>query len=133
MISVRERKIVSGFDAWSQKAGVIQVQPPSEILSRMLAVRIHLDHCGAENAPLRVLPGSHAHGWLDDELDQWKQRVEPVVCLANPGDALVMRPLILHASASSESPANRRVVHLEFAVDELPGELAWNQRIGPDD
>jgi ectoine hydroxylase-related dioxygenase (phytanoyl-CoA dioxygenase family) len=131
VIAVKDRAVVQGFDAWSQKAGVHQVMPPVEILAGMLAVRIHLDACASDNAPLRVLPGSHAYGWLDDVIEEWKESVEPVVCVADPGDAVVMRPLILHASAASQSPGDRRVVHIEFAAAELPGELEWNQRIGP--
>ena len=49
VISVAERREVPGFVAWSRKAGVWQVQPPAEVLARMLAVRVHLDDCGADN------------------------------------------------------------------------------------
>jgi hypothetical protein len=62
VIAVKARRDVPGFVAWSQKAGVWQVQPPSEILARMMALRVHLDDCGPENGPLRVLPGSHRCG-----------------------------------------------------------------------
>lgn len=51
-----------------------QVQPPSEVLENMIAVRVHLDDCGMDHCPLRVIPGSHRHGWLDDEIDEWKRR-----------------------------------------------------------
>src|SRR5690349_3464988 len=42
-IAVRERVDVPGFEAWSVKEGVPHVQPPAEVLQRMLTVRIHLD------------------------------------------------------------------------------------------
>ncbi|MBM4004025.1 MAG: phytanoyl-CoA dioxygenase family protein, partial [Planctomycetes bacterium] len=70
-----------------------QVQPPAEILAQMIAVRVHLDDCGANNGRLRVLPGSHRFGWLDDELDDWKRRVPEVVCTVRSGGVVTMCPL----------------------------------------
>lgn len=130
VIAVKERLDVPGFVGWSLKAGVWQVQPPVEILARMIAVRVHLDDCGANNGPLRVLPGSHRFGWLDDELDAWKSRVSEVICHARCGGVVTMSPLTLHASAASEAVGHRRVIHIEYAVGELPAGLEWNNRIG---
>lgn len=129
VISVKERKEVPGFVGWSQKAGVWQVQPPLGILEQMIAVRVHLDDCGARNGPLRVLPGSHRSGWLDEELEAWKARVPEALCIVTSGGIAVMSPLILHASAPSETVNHRRVIHIEYAAAELPGGLAWNNRI----
>jgi hypothetical protein len=70
VISVAARVDVPGYAGWSNKAGVWQVQPPAQVLAGMPAVRVHLDDSGAENGPLRVLPGSHGFGWLDDQLDE---------------------------------------------------------------
>src|SRR5262249_44667292 len=72
VISVAARVDVPGYAGWSNKAGVWQVQPPAQVLTGMLALRVHLDDCGLDNGPLRVLPGSHRFGWLDDQLDEWK-------------------------------------------------------------
>lgn len=131
VIAVKERRDVSGFMGWSQKAGVWQVQPPAEILAQMIAVRVHLDDCGADNGPLRVLPGSHRFGWLDDELDDWKKRVPEVVCTVGCGGVVTMCPLTLHASAESEAVGHRRVIHIEYAAAELPAGLEWNNRVLP--
>jgi ectoine hydroxylase-related dioxygenase (phytanoyl-CoA dioxygenase family) len=129
VIAVKERHDVPGFTAWSQKAGVWQVQPPAEILANMVAVRVHLDDCGPENGPLRVLPGSHRFGWLDDQLGDWKARVPEVVCSVGCGGIVVICPLTLHASAASNSVGHRRVIHIEYAAAELPAGLQWNNRI----
>jgi ectoine hydroxylase-related dioxygenase (phytanoyl-CoA dioxygenase family) len=131
VIAVKERFEVPGFVGWSQKAGVWQVQPPVEVLAQMIAVRVHLDDCRAGHGPLRVLPGSHRFGWLDDELDAWKARVPEMVCAVKCGGIVVMSPLILHASAPSESPSHRRVIHIEYAAADLPAGLEWNNRIAP--
>lgn len=131
VIAVQERVETSGFIGWSQKAGVWQVQPPAEVLANMIAVRVHLDDCGLENGPLRVIPGSHRQGWLDDRIGEWKQRVPEVVCTVRAGGIVTMCPLILHASAPAESPSHRRVIHIEYAAEELPAGLEWKWRIRP--
>lgn len=131
VVSVRERIDAPGFVAWSNKAGVLQVQPPADVLAEMLAVRVHLDDCGADNGPLRVLPGSHDFGWLDDELEVWKAKVRAVSCHVRSGGIVAMRPLLIHASSQAKEPTHRRVIHIEFAHCELPGGLAWNQRVRP--
>lgn len=125
-IAVKRRIDVDGFGPWSVKAGVPHVQPPRDVLESLLTVRLHLDDCGEENGPLKVLPGSHAHGVLDaGSVEQWRRERRPHVCVASAGEALVMRPLLLHASSSATRPGRRRVIHLEFAAGELPGGLEW--------
>jgi hypothetical protein len=130
VISVSARVDVPGYIGWSNKAGVWQVQPPAPILANMLAVRVHLDDCGLENGPLRVLPGSHRFGWLDDQLDNWKKRVPEVICEVRCGGIVTMCPLLLHASARSAADGHRRVIHIEYACGELPEGLEWNNRVG---
>jgi ectoine hydroxylase-related dioxygenase (phytanoyl-CoA dioxygenase family) len=130
VISVAARAEVPGYTGWSNKAGVWQVQPPAPVLANMLAVRIHLDDCGPENGPLRVLPGSHRFGWLDAQLDDWKRRVPEVICTVGLGGVVTMCPLLLHGSARSAAVDHRRVIHIEFACDELPGGLEWRNRVG---
>lgn len=129
VIAVKARRDVPGFVAWTRKAGVWQVQPPAEVLARMVAIRVHLDDCGPDNGPLRVLPGSHRLGWLDDDLDQWKRRVAEVVCTVRCGGIVAICPLTIHASAASRMAGNRRVIHIEYAAAGLPGGLEWNNRI----
>ena len=64
-IAVAKRAEAPGFVGWSVKDGVTHVHPPVEILERMVALRVHLDDCGLDSGPLRVLPGSHCHGKLN--------------------------------------------------------------------
>lgn len=129
-IAVRARAAVAGFDPWSEKEGVPHVQPPVELLERMLAVRVHLDDCGPANGPVRVLPRSHRVGRLSAEaIEAWRGGAEPVECLAERGAILAFRPLILHTSSPATAVGHRRVVHIEFAAEELPEPLAWHARI----
>lgn len=125
-IAVQERIEVAGFGPWTVKDGVPHVQPPTKILENMLAVRIHLDACGEENGPVRVIPGTHARGRLSAAQIQSIQEAEAgVSCRVGQGGVLLMRPLLLHASSSAMAPGHRRVIHLEFAACSLPGGLHW--------
>ena len=98
-IAVQQREDVPGFSPWSVKAGVQHVQPPPEILNRMLTLRLHLDDCPAENGALRVLPGSHSGRRLSlAEAEQLQQTQPSLTCAVRAGGAVAMRPLILHSS-----------------------------------
>jgi ectoine hydroxylase-related dioxygenase (phytanoyl-CoA dioxygenase family) len=128
-IAVRERRDVEGFGPWTTKAGVVHVQPPAEIMSRILAIRLHLDESGPDNGPLRVIPASHKEGRLSAEQLASCPKADAVTCIFPCGGALLMRPLLLHASSSCVVPKPRRVIHLEFAAEELPHGLDWRDRI----
>ena len=131
-IAVAEHVEGAGFIGWSVKDGVTHVHPPVEILERMVALRIHLDDCGLDNGPLRVLPGSHRLGKLDEaQIEHWRLTTREVSCCATQGDVLVMRPLLLHASSPATAPSHRRVIHLEYACDALPNGLRWFEQTTP--
>ncbi len=121
VVAVRERHEVPGYGPWSVKDGVVHVQPPRHILENMLAIRLHLDDCGPDNGPLRVVSGSHR---TTDEI------TEPVTELtAKRGEVLVMRPLLLHSSGRATAPNHRRVIHLEYAAVDLPSPLQYRWEI----
>jgi ectoine hydroxylase-related dioxygenase (phytanoyl-CoA dioxygenase family) len=127
-IAVRERRELAEFGPWSVKAGVPPVQPPASVMAKMLAIRLHLDESHEGNGPLRVIPGSHKAGCLSaEEIGAWSARPS-VICTVPKGGAMLMRPLLLHASSSASSPEPRRVIHLEFAADDLPSGLEWHER-----
>jgi len=129
-IATRQRVDVPGFGPWSEKAGVVHVQPPVAVLEQMLAVRIHLDECGPANGPVRVIDGSHKHGRLSTtQIDMLRRSEVERDCLAEQGGILAFRPLILHASAPASAPAHRRVIHIEYATQELPAPLEWYERV----
>ncbi len=126
-IAVRERHDVPGFGPGSVKHGVVHVQPPRDVLESMLTVRLHLDECGADNGPLRVIAGSHASGLLSATRIEAAARDGPqMTCIVPRGGALLMRPLVLHASSPAHRPTRRRVLHLEYASGDLPHGLRWH-------
>ena len=129
-IAVRERREAPGYGPWSVKNGLPHVQPPTEVLEKMLTLRLHLDDCHADNGGLRVLPGTHLKGKLSAAQIQAERRSgEEVVCVVPAGGALLMRPLLLHASSPAKIPSHRRVLHFDFAAQELPCGLEWYCRI----
>jgi ectoine hydroxylase-related dioxygenase (phytanoyl-CoA dioxygenase family) len=128
-IAVAERIETSGFTGWSVKDGKNHVHPPPEILANMVTMRLHLDDCDASNGALKIIPGSHRHGKLGAaDISNWTLKNEVVVCDLSKGDALLMRPLLLHASSPAENPKHRRVLHIEYAAQELPNGLKWLDR-----
>ena len=124
-IAVQQRVETKGFGPWSMKAGVLHVQPPVEVLEHMISVRVPLDPCGEENGALRVLPGSHHCGRIPEQAIAAMRETPDIVCAVGVGGALLMRPLLLHASSPSKVPGHRRVVHLDFASMLLPNGMQW--------
>ena len=125
-IAVQHRIEVDGYISWSIKEGVPHVQPPQEILEKMLSVRLHLDPADETNGALWVSPGSHRLGRLAaNNAADTAERTGKHLCVVHAGDALLLRPLILHASRKATSGKPRRVIHLEFAGVSLPESLTW--------
>lgn len=130
IIPVAERVPEATLRAWSEKEGELFVHAPANILEKMVAVRIHLDRCSSKDGPLRVVPGSHVYGRLDSESTAAASQVgHEVTCTAQRGDALVMRPLILHASSKSSGTSGRRVLHFLFGPLVLPHGLRWRHSL----
>ncbi len=128
-LAVRERREVPGFSGWSVKHGVPHAQAPAKTLEDMVALRVHLDPCTVDSGPLLAIAGSHRRGILEtQQIQELKEQAKPEPGLVDDGGALLMRPLLVHASSKASSPDHRRVVHLEFAQHELPGGLEWYAR-----
>jgi ectoine hydroxylase-related dioxygenase (phytanoyl-CoA dioxygenase family) len=128
-IPVLERITHPKYTGWSEKEGLLYVQPPPSILETLVAVRVHLDDCGSGAGPLRVVPRSHQYGRLSESHARERRAVGEVECVAKRGDALLMRPLLLHASSKAISPVRRRVLHFLFGSAELPHALRWSNAV----
>ena len=130
MIAVKERIHVPGYGPWSTKSGSLHVEPPAEVLAQMLAIRIHLDVCGSENGPLRVIPGTHRRGKLEDAQVAALASEKSIVEVPVPeGAILLMRPLLVHSSSPARASAHRRVLHVEFAPRESISPLQWQNAV----
>jgi ectoine hydroxylase-related dioxygenase (phytanoyl-CoA dioxygenase family) len=106
-----------GWGPWSTKAGVLHGHAPAVALARIVALRVSLDPSTDANGLLRVLPGTHVLGLLDDDaVERLGRGISPVSCTVGAGGVVAMRPLLLHASSKSTSDARRRVLHIEYAA-----------------
>jgi hypothetical protein len=129
-IPVKARIAHPLLSGWSEKEGEHFVQAPLEILETLLAVRVHIDDCGLENGPLRVVPRSHLGGRLGDAAARdLRDALGEEQCLTARGDAVLMRPLILHASSRATTPSRRRVLHFLFGPTSLPYGLEWKYAV----
>lgn len=126
-IPVAARVDAPALRGWSRKEGTLFVQAPAALLEQLVAVRVHLDPCGAGDGPLLVVPGSHRAGVLArHDASALRDARTPLACIAGAGDALLMRPLLLHASSKALGQSRRRVLHFVFGPRVLPYGLAWS-------
>jgi len=125
-IALNKKENISGWGPWSIKDSTHHVQPPLEVLNKMVTFRLHLDNTNENNGCLKVIPKSHELGILTQEqLIEITKTNESCICEAKEGDLLIMKPHILHSSSKSLNPSHRRVVHVEYSNYQLPAELKW--------
>ena len=125
-IAVKARRDVPGFGPWSTKRGRPHVEPPIDILQRMITLRVHLDDTGPGNASLLVALGSHRAGRVPVAQVASIVHGHPIyACLAQAGDAWLYAIPILHASEAAAAPTRRRVLQIDYAAFTLPGGLEW--------
>lgn len=114
------------LSGWSEKEGCLYVQPPIGLLQELVAIRLHLDMCGDDDGPLRVVPGSHLLGRISPETAPLVRADRgEVACPVRRGSAMAMRPLLLHASSKAKGASKRRVLHFLFGPRSLPYGLRW--------
>lgn len=127
-ISLNKKMELPGWEPWSIKDSVRHVQPPVDILNKMITFRLHLDDSGKYNGCLKVIPKSHKLGKsTQQEVLEVVASNQAYYCEVVSGDLVIMRPHILHASDKSSSSEHRRVVHIEYSNYSLPEQLKWLQ------
>jgi ectoine hydroxylase-related dioxygenase (phytanoyl-CoA dioxygenase family) len=129
-IPVAARVDHPALTGWSEKEAGIFVQPPADVLQKIVALRLHIDECSANDGPLKVVPGSHLHGRLDQEAAfALRAAAGEIACPASRGGAMLMRPLLLHSSSKASGLSRRRVLHYLFAPRSLPLGLQWRHAV----
>jgi hypothetical protein len=127
-IALKSKHEVKGFVRWSEKQGVAHAEPPVEYLANILTLRVHLDKADSETGVLRVAPGTHKDGRVkSSEILNIVENSTVVECDANPGDVLLMNPLLFHSSRKATYPNHRRIIHIEYSAMELPLPLEWHE------
>ncbi len=124
IIPVRAHRESTVFIAPSTKHGVPHIRANVETLARLVTLRIHLDPNTEKNGSLVLFPYSQRVTDLDAPHNARHRGSK--TCLADPGDALAFRPLLLHRSSKPTSTDRRRVLQLLFAGPQpLPDGLEW--------
>jgi len=125
-ISVDRKIDLQGFGPWTTKQNQFAVQPPIDIVENNFTIRIHLDDTTEDNGALKVIPRSHLKGIYRPETIDWTVENE-ITCNVPKGGIMIMRPLLLHASGRTTNNLKRRVLHIEFSNQLLPGDLRWSE------
>ena len=94
--------------------GITYGEPPSSVLSELVAIRIHFDPSDENGGELQVVPGTH-RGRVREADARALPATSFVPCLAEAGDALLMHPLVIHRSSKSLRDTRRRVLHVLYA------------------
>lgn len=117
-----------GYGPWTVKDGVHHAHAPTELLQQMVTARIHLDPTDLENGALMIAPASHLLGKIRAASMPELTEESAFACVCEPGDVLLMSPLLLHSSHRSTKPSRRRILHFEYAPpNALDPRLAWYQ------
>ena len=86
-----------------------------------LALALH--RLGQKEVPQLVTRSLKENAKVTEEQEQ-----SAITCACEPGDILMMSPLILHASSRSTQPARRRILHFEYAREkDLDPDLEWHE------
>lgn len=101
---------------WSKKGNINYAHAPTWALSRVIALRIHLDDSTCNNGSLRIIPESHLLGVLTDkEVLSYSKTKAFIECCVAKGGVLVISPLLIHSSPKAQSSKPRRVLHIEYS------------------
>lgn len=126
VVALHERVETPGFTNWTNKAGIWHAEPPIELLGRMIFARIHLDPADTENGCLQLALGTHAQGKIAAaDADRIASAAPIENCVAERGDVLFAKALVLHRSSPSRSNDGRRAIRIDYCADPLPSTLEW--------
>lgn len=115
-IPVGDEFSAPGWKNWTRKQDIPYVQPPAGVVKDLFAVRVNIDPCDGDNVALLVAPGSHK--------SQSDIPAETII-EGGVGDALLMSPMLIHASRKSKKSARRRVLHFLFGPIDTRLPHSW--------
>lgn len=105
-----------GWGPFTSKAGIVFGHAPTEVLQKVVALRIHLDASTDLNGPLRVISGSHRRRILSDvDFQRIVRSGNKSELTVGRGGVIAMSPLLIHASSKCTNDEPRRVLHIEYA------------------
>lgn len=126
VVAIGKRVETPGFTNWTNKAGIWHAEPPIKFLERMLFARIHLDPADTENGCLQLALGTHTRGKIAAADAEAVANAAPIEDgIAERGDVLFAKALILHRSSPSRTTAGRRAIRIDYCAEPLPAPLEW--------
>ncbi len=124
-IAVSGRVEVDGFGPWSIKQGIDHVEPPFMLLAGMITMRLHIDDCPVENAPLLAATGTHRQRYPAAQAAAIAAKSIITICTAAAGNVWLYSTPIIHAAQRAQRPSRRRVLQIDFCASLLPPGLDW--------
>jgi ectoine hydroxylase-related dioxygenase (phytanoyl-CoA dioxygenase family) len=92
----------------------------------MFFARIHLDPADEECGCLQLALGTHTGGKVAAADAEAIANTSPIEnCIAQRGDVLFAKALILHRSSPSRTNAGRRAIRIDYCAEGLPSPLEW--------
>lgn len=126
VIAVRDMHHVDGFENWTKKVGIWHVEPPIELLQRMIFARVHLDDTDEDNGCLELALDTHEDGVIPaSQASKIAQSSPQEICCARRGDVLFVKALTLHRSRASKHATDRRTLRIDYCAEQLPAPLSW--------
>lgn len=131
VIPVTGKHDVEGYTHWTRKKNIWHAEPPEQVFKQTLFAQIYFDSVSRTDGPTELASGSHKFGKIyKDDKDRVLSSSPKHLCLAEAGDILICKPLILHRSIPSKSKNSRRILRLDFANLKLPAPLQWAEITG---
>lgn len=125
VVALRDRVEAPGFSNWTRKAGVWHAEPPAGVLESMIFARVHLDAADEDNGCLQLALGSHERRVAEQDVDAAISASVQEPCIAQRGDVLFAKALILHRSRPSRTMAGRRALRIDYSAVALPSPAQW--------
>ena len=118
----------AGYSNWVAKEGFWHCEPPIDLLTHMLVVRIHIDPCDEQNGAMEIAQGSHKLGFVPASMAGSVVKSLPTeLCEADAGDVLIMKALTLHRSLKALNASSRRALRVDYARrSDLDRKLHWS-------
>jgi ectoine hydroxylase-related dioxygenase (phytanoyl-CoA dioxygenase family) len=127
-IAVKKKIETEGYENWTVESGIPHTIPPTAILEKRLAVRLHLDDCFIENGAMLIAPQSHRWGVV-----KHKPAIEKITtghtlyCEVQKGGIMIFSPLLFHKSPYSTTHKKRRILQIDYVGTSLSNGLEWYQ------
>lgn len=110
--------VSTGFFDFTIKKGIKYAKAPRWIYDKIIAARLAIDKNDKGNGPIQFISGSHSiDAIMDDKF---------IEILADPGDVILMHPLILHSSKKIVNDKRRRVVHFNLIESVLIDKIGFS-------